>query len=90
VAAIRRGQYELAVGDLIGSCIVDATVAVGLGPLLFPITVSGRDVMVTGLYALVVSIVVVSTLSLRVVHDRKSGSLFILLYLSSFLLLYLP
>jgi cation:H+ antiporter len=41
IAALRKKQYALAIGDAIGSCIVDATLSVGIGPLIFPITVSG-------------------------------------------------
>jgi cation:H+ antiporter len=33
VSAIRKQHFDLAVGDIIGSCIVDATLAIGLGPL---------------------------------------------------------
>ena len=50
VAAIKRRHYELALGDIIGSCIVDATLAIGLGPLLFPITIAGSEILITGFY----------------------------------------
>jgi cation:H+ antiporter len=36
LTAIRRRQYELAIGDIIGSCILDATVSISIGQLLFP------------------------------------------------------
>ncbi len=88
VAAIRKHYFELAVGDIIGSCIVDATLAVGLGPLLFPITVSGHSILRTGLYAVFVSTVVVAVLTWRGINDKRSGFLFILLYLGSYLVPY--
>jgi cation:H+ antiporter len=84
LAAIRKKQYELAIGDLIGSCIVDASLSIGIGPLLFPIKVDGMFVMVTGLYAIFVSIVIISLLALRGKVDRKIGALFIALYLLSY------
>jgi cation:H+ antiporter len=89
VSAIRKQHFDLAVGDIIGSCIVDATLAIGLGPLFFPIDVSGASVLITGLYAIFASVVVVGVLSWKGVHDRKTGGLFIIIYLLSYLLPYI-
>ena len=89
VSAIRKQHFDLAVGDIIGSCIVDATLAIGLGPLFFPIDVSGTTVLITGLYAIFASIVVVGVLSWKGVHDKRTGGLFILVYLLSYLIPYL-
>ena len=86
IAAIRGKHYELALGDIIGSCLVDASLAIGLGPIFFPISVSGGVVVVTGLYAILASVIVVSVLTWRGVNDRKSGVLFILLYFGSYLI----
>lgn len=88
LTAIRKKQYELAIGDAIGSCIVDATLSCGIGPLLFPITVSGKLAMITGLYAIFGSIVVILTLALREKLDRKAGALFIIVYLFSYTMLH--
>jgi cation:H+ antiporter len=85
--AIRRKQYELAIGDAIGSCLVDASVSVGIGQLFFPQAVSGNLAVITGLYAIFGSIVVILTLALREKVDRKAGALFILVYLLSYMLL---
>ncbi|MFB0514092.1 MAG: sodium:calcium antiporter [Candidatus Bathyarchaeia archaeon] len=87
LAAIRKKQYELAIGDIIGSCIIDASFAVGIGPLIFPIEVSGELATITGLYAIFGSIVVVLTLALREKVDRKAGALFIIVYALSYTLL---
>jgi cation:H+ antiporter len=86
ISAIRRRYFELAVGDIIGSCVVDATLAIGVGTLLFPIKVNGREVLFTGSYAIFVSLMVVSVLSYRQFHDKKSGLLFIFLYLSTWII----
>jgi len=85
--AIRRKQYELAIGDAIGSCLVDASVSVGIGQLFFPQEVSGELALITGLYAIFGSIVVILTLALREKVDRKAGALFIFVYLLSYTLL---
>lgn len=86
VAAIRKQHFDLAVGDIIGSCIVDSTLAIGLGPIFFPIEVSGSSILITGLYAVFVSAIVVGVLTRRSVHDKQTGTLFILLYLGSYLI----
>ncbi|MGD8544717.1 MAG: hypothetical protein PVH12_00960 [Candidatus Bathyarchaeota archaeon] len=87
ITAIRRREYELAVGDIIGSCIVDATVSISIGQLLFPTAVFVEGYQHTFplvLYAMLASTVVVFTLAARKKVDRKAGVLFILLYLASF------
>jgi cation:H+ antiporter len=85
--ALRKKQYGLAIGDVIGSCIVDASVSVGIGQLFFPQAVSGELAMITGLYAIFGSIVVILTLALRQKVDKKVGALFIFVYLLSYTLL---
>lgn len=42
--ALRRGAAALAVGDLFGSSLVDASLAIGIGPLIRPTDVSGQAV----------------------------------------------
>lgn len=86
LTAVRKGQHEIAIGDAIGSCIVDASFSIGIGPLFFPITVSASLAETSGLYALLVSIIVLSTLALREKLDRKVGALFIVLYLLSYVM----
>jgi len=85
--ALRKKQSELAIGDAVGSCIVDASLSIGIGPIILPIEVSGELAMITGLYAILVSIVVISTLALREKVDKKAGVLFIVLYLLSYTML---
>jgi cation:H+ antiporter len=87
LTAIRKGQFELAIGDAIGSCIVDASVSIGIGQLLFPQIISGQTAMITGLYAIFGSIIVIIALALRKKLDKKAGALFILIYLLSYVLL---
>ena len=88
IIAVRKKQYELAIGDAIGSCIVDACFSIGIGPLLFgKIEVSGGLAMITGSYAIFVCIVIISTLALRRKIDKKAGALFLFLYLLSYAML---
>jgi cation:H+ antiporter len=87
LTAIRKKQYELSIGNILGSCLVDGCFSIGIGPLIFPVEVTGKLVMVSGLYAMFVSIVVIVVLALRKKVDRKTGALFIFLYLLSYSIL---
>jgi len=88
VMALRKKQYGLAIGDAIGSCMVDASVSVGIGQLFFPQKVSGELALITGLYAIFGSIVVILILALRKKLDKKAGALFIIVYLLSYTMLW--
>ena len=92
VTAVRRREYELAIGDIIGSCIVDATVSISIGQLFFPTPVFVEAYLHSlplVLYTVLASSVVILTLAIRKKVDRKAGILFILVYLVSFSLPYL-
>jgi cation:H+ antiporter len=92
LTAIRKKQYEIAIGDAIGSCLVDASVSVGIGPLVSPnspVTVSGGLAETTGLYALFASVIVISALALRQRLDSKIGVLFLIVYGFSYAVLYI-
>jgi len=88
LTAIRRKQYEIAIGDAIGSSIIDAGFSIGIGTLFFPGNVTAPLAEKTGLYALMCSIVVVTMLALRQKHDRKSGLFFIMLYALAYLAIF--
>jgi len=88
LTAVRRKQYGIAIGDAIGSCIVDAGLSIGIGPLFFPVTVSARLAETTGLYALLASIAVLFVLAVRQKLDRKAGVFFIILYGLSYSILF--
>lgn len=86
--AIKKKEYELALGDIIGSSLIDASLSIGIGPMFFTNTFPGETAFTLGLYAVLASTIVVSTLTLRGKIDKKSGILFILIYLISYTLLY--
>jgi len=88
LTAIHKSQYELAMGDIIGSCIFDAGFSIGIGPLIVPIVFDGKLATITGSYAILVSIAVILILALRKKVDRISGTSFIFLYLLSYLTLH--
>lgn len=89
LTAIKNKQFEIAIGDAIGSCLVDAGFSVGIGALFFaPLKLSGRFAEITGLYALFGSVIVISLLALRQKLDKKAGALLIIIYLFSYFTLY--
>jgi cation:H+ antiporter len=91
LVAIRKRQYDLAIGDIVGSCIVDATLSISIGQLLFPTAVfvepSGRSVFLIA-YAMLASALVILTLAWRQRVDRKASWIFFGLYAFSFALLF--
>jgi cation:H+ antiporter len=89
VAAIRKNQYQLTIGNTLGSCIFDACFSIGIGPLFFPISVSADLVMLTGTYALLGSFLVILILAFKGRVDKKIGAFFLTIYLLSYVLLQL-
>lgn len=77
--ALRRAQGELAMGDLLGSSFVDATLSPGIGPLLFPTALSAGVARGNLVVAVVVAIVVV-VLARSDVQTRSTGVILMLLY----------
>jgi len=92
LTAVRKRQYELVVGDIIGSCIVDATVSISVGQLLFPTAVfvdAPQRSLNLALYAILASAVVIALIALRKKVDEKAGAFFISIYVFAYILLYL-
>ena len=89
VRAIRKGETALAYGDIIGSCIVDSTLSIGIGAFIFPQAVSTNLANTAILYTIVASFIVTCLLTLRGTIDRKAGVILISLYLLSYIILFL-
>jgi len=89
LTAIRKGQQELAIGDIMGSSLLDASISIGIGPLLFPTSISGGPAIGTWIYTIVSMLVVTLIISLKGKVDKKVGIICLSLYLFSYSLLYL-
>lgn len=89
VKAIRKGETALAYGDIIGSCIVDATLSIGIGAFIFPQRVSDKLANTAILYTIIASFIVLLLLTLRGTIDRKAGIILISLYFLSYIILFL-
>ena len=88
ITAIRSKQYNIAIGDILGSCLVDATLSIGIGQFLFPQNISTSLANKTIIYLIITAIIVISILAVRKRLDRKMGILLIAIYLISYLMLF--
>jgi cation:H+ antiporter len=85
--ALRRRLRELALGDVLGSCLVDSTLSIGIGPLLFPVAVSAGLATRGASLALLTMLLVALLLGSRRRHDLWSGILLLIAYLCGYLFL---
>jgi cation:H+ antiporter len=88
ITAIRKGQYALAIGDIMGSSILDASISIGIGPLLFPTLISRGSAINSWFYTIFAVLIIVLFLSLRGKVDKKIGIICLSLYLFSYSLLF--
>ena len=87
VTALLRGAPGIALGDALGSSLVDATLSIGAGPVLFPAEVTPRLGVAGALYSLAAVLIVGTVLGGRRRHDRRSGVLLFALYAVSYVVL---
>ncbi|MHA2035430.1 MAG: sodium:calcium antiporter [Promethearchaeota archaeon] len=88
INALRMGHHSIAIGDIVGSCIVDSTLSIGIGQVLFPQAVTAALAVPTVLYTLIASFIVFITVATRRKIDKKAGILFIGLYFASYIMLF--
>ena len=88
INALRLKHHEIAIGDIIGSCIVDSTLSIGIGQALFPQVITAKLAVPTVLYTLVASFIVFITIAIRRKVDKKAGILFISLYFIAYIFLF--
>lgn len=87
LTALARGAPGIALGDALGSSLVDATLSIGIGPLVQPAPVTARLAGVATVYTTVAVAVVATLLMLRRRHDRVSAPVLIGLYALSYVVL---
>ena len=91
INALRLGHHQIAIGDIVGSCIVDSTLSIGIGQVVFnqnPNYITASLAVPTVLYTLIASFIVFITIAIRKKIDKKAGIFFISLYLISYILLF--
>jgi cation:H+ antiporter len=87
VTALRRGAPGIALGDALGSSLVDSTLSIGAGPAVAPADVTTRLAVVGTVYTLAAIAAVGALLAVRRRHDRASAAVLIGLYALSYAVL---
>ena len=82
VVALRRGKTSIAVGNLFGSSLVDATLSLGIGPLVAPSFVTAEFAIRGAFIALLVIAAATALLAGVGRNDRKTGIALIVIYLA--------
>jgi cation:H+ antiporter len=83
--AARGGEAGISVGAILGSNITDPVFSLGVGPLLFDVTLADSGaVLASAQYMLAVSLVVLGLCYWRRGIDRRAAVLCLLLYVPSF------
>jgi cation:H+ antiporter len=85
--ALRRGVPGIAIGDALGSSLVDSTLSIGAGPVVAPAPVTTRLAVVGSLYSLLAVGAAGALLAARRRLDRRSGVVLIGLYLLAYFVL---
>jgi cation:H+ antiporter len=80
LTALARGAPQIALGDALGSSMIDATLSIGAGPIVAPADVTARLAVVGSLYALAAVALVGALLVARRRHDRASAAVCMVLY----------
>jgi cation:H+ antiporter len=80
VAALRRGLRDLAVGDIFGSSFVDATLSIGIGPLLAPTMLDGTLAVRGAFVALAAILLATLLIVVPGKHGRVTGVALMLIY----------
>jgi cation:H+ antiporter len=82
--ALVRGAPGIALGDALGSSLVDSTLSIGVGPIVAPAAVTPGIAIVASVYSLVAIGIVGALLAARRRHDRASGLVLLALYAASY------
>lgn len=87
LTALLRGAPGIALGDALGSSLVDSTLSIGVGPLVAPAEVTPRLAVVGSLYSLLAVGAVGTLLVARRRHDGLSGAVLLGLYAAAYVVL---
>lgn len=85
--ALVRGSPAIALGDALGSSLIDATLSIGIGPIVAPAEVTASLALTGALYTLVAVGIVGGLLGGRRRHDRRSMVVLLGLYLLAYAVL---
>ncbi len=80
ISAIRQGRHDIAIGDLFGATLADATLSVGIGPLSAPTAITASLAVPGGIGATLAVAIATLLVSFRRKVDRLAGFLLLILY----------
>lgn len=84
ISALKEKEYGIAVGDIFGSNIADITLSMGSGAVVIPNIISGTAPFWSGLYLVLITILITVLFARREELDRKHSILMIILYFLSY------
>jgi cation:H+ antiporter len=87
ITALRQGAPAIALGDALGSSLIDSTLSIGIGPLVQPAPVTTRLAVIGSLYTAAAVAVVALVLIARRRHDRVSAPVLMGIYALSYVVL---
>jgi cation:H+ antiporter len=87
ITALRQGAPAIALGDALGSSLIDATLSIGIGPIVAPAEVTARLALIGSVYTFIAVLLVGAFLAARRRHDRISGALLVGLYALSYVVI---
>jgi cation:H+ antiporter len=87
VTALRQGAPAIALGDALGSSLIDSTLSIGVGPLVAPAPVTPGLAVTACVYTLVAVGITGAILVARRRHDRSSAAALMALYALSYAVL---
>ncbi len=87
ITAIRSGERDLAVGDVLGASMVDSSLSIGIGPLVSPTWVTASSAVRGSLTTMGVVTLAILILSLARRHDWRTGVALLILYLGVYVVL---
>jgi cation:H+ antiporter len=87
ITALLRGAPGIALGDALGSSLVDSTLSIGIGAAVQPAGVTPRLAIVGSAYALLAVSGAGTLLAVRLRHDRASGVILLSMYAFAYVVL---
>lgn len=87
ITAIRRGERDLAIGDIFGSSLIDATLVLGIGPVVRTLSVDGGLVVTSGIAGAIIIAALTLVLARRGRHNWMTGVALLVAYAALYPLL---
>jgi len=87
VSAARKGYGSIAVGNIIGSNIANIFLVIGLSGSIFPLSVGGLTILISGLFMILLSFLLLFFIRTGWEIKRREGFVFIVLYACFIILL---